>query len=76
MMILIQVSRVRSVIADGVREIWLSSEDTGAYGICLRILFMPTLFLLWLPEFVIIHLCFFVPSFIDFNVLLMETSRP
>ncbi|KAK3006424.1 hypothetical protein RJ639_017149 [Escallonia herrerae] len=24
--------RVRSVIADGVQEIWLSSEDTGAYG--------------------------------------------
>ncbi|KAJ0025030.1 hypothetical protein Pint_07290 [Pistacia integerrima] len=26
------VSRVRTVIADGVKEIWLSSEDTGAYG--------------------------------------------
>ncbi|XP_075495659.1 uncharacterized protein LOC142532973 [Primulina tabacum] len=26
------VGRVRTVIADGVREIWLSSEDTGAYG--------------------------------------------
>ncbi|KAI9084694.1 hypothetical protein K1719_033338 [Acacia pycnantha] len=26
------VGRVRSVVADGVREIWLSSEDTGAYG--------------------------------------------
>ncbi|CAA3019831.1 threonylcarbamoyladenosine tRNA methylthiotransferase [Olea europaea subsp. europaea] len=26
------VGRIRSVIADGVREIWLSSEDTGAYG--------------------------------------------
>ncbi|XP_062030247.1 uncharacterized protein LOC133746099 isoform X1 [Rosa rugosa] len=26
------VGRVKSVIADGVREIWLSSEDTGAYG--------------------------------------------
>ncbi|KAK7263798.1 hypothetical protein RJT34_31395 [Clitoria ternatea] len=26
------VARVRSVISDGVREIWLSSEDTGAYG--------------------------------------------
>ncbi|KAL7156145.1 hypothetical protein ABFS83_03G123200 [Erythranthe nasuta] len=26
------VGRVRSVIADGVKEIWLSSEDTGAYG--------------------------------------------
>ncbi|KAL3685614.1 hypothetical protein R1sor_003636 [Riccia sorocarpa] len=26
------VERVRSVIADGVKEIWLSSEDTGAYG--------------------------------------------
>ncbi|KAL8467314.1 hypothetical protein ACS0TY_036149 [Phlomoides rotata] len=24
--------RVRSVVADGVKEIWLSSEDTGAYG--------------------------------------------
>ncbi|KAJ0087349.1 hypothetical protein Patl1_07480 [Pistacia atlantica] len=26
------VSCVRTVIADGVKEIWLSSEDTGAYG--------------------------------------------
>lgn len=26
------VHRVRDVIADGVKEIWLSSEDTGAYG--------------------------------------------
>lgn len=26
------VGRVKNVIADGVREIWLSSEDTGAYG--------------------------------------------
>ncbi|KAL2653651.1 hypothetical protein R1flu_021779 [Riccia fluitans] len=26
------VERVKSVIADGVKEIWLSSEDTGAYG--------------------------------------------
>lgn len=26
------VGRARTVIADGVREIWLSSEDTGAYG--------------------------------------------
>jgi threonylcarbamoyladenosine tRNA methylthiotransferase CDKAL1 len=26
------VARLRSVIADGVKEIWLSSEDTGAYG--------------------------------------------
>ncbi|GLT27083.1 hypothetical protein SLA2020_021110 [Shorea laevis] len=25
------VGRVKTVIADGVREIWLSSEDTGAY---------------------------------------------
>ncbi|KAJ4842050.1 hypothetical protein Tsubulata_037966 [Turnera subulata] len=24
--------RVRTVVADGVKEIWLSSEDTGAYG--------------------------------------------
>jgi threonylcarbamoyladenosine tRNA methylthiotransferase CDKAL1 len=27
------VERVKSVIAEGVKEIWLSSEDTGAYGI-------------------------------------------
>ncbi|KAL1564817.1 tRNA (N(6)-L-threonylcarbamoyladenosine(37)-C(2))-methylthiotransferase [Salvia divinorum] len=26
------VRRVRAVVADGVKEIWLSSEDTGAYG--------------------------------------------
>ncbi|XP_057469805.1 uncharacterized protein LOC130758852 isoform X2 [Actinidia eriantha] len=26
------VSRVRTVVTDGVKEIWLSSEDTGAYG--------------------------------------------
>ncbi|CAN6584378.1 unnamed protein product [Malus baccata var. baccata] len=26
------VGRVKSVVADGVKEIWLSSEDTGAYG--------------------------------------------
>ncbi|KAM3360837.1 threonylcarbamoyladenosine tRNA methylthiotransferase isoform X1 [Capsicum galapagoense] len=26
------VGRVKNVIADGVGEIWLSSEDTGAYG--------------------------------------------
>ncbi|XAR57488.1 tRNA (N6-L-threonylcarbamoyladenosine37-C2)-methylthiotransferase [Bertholletia excelsa] len=26
------VERVRTVIGDGVKEIWLSSEDTGAYG--------------------------------------------
>lgn len=26
------VGRVRAVIADGVKEVWLSSEDTGAYG--------------------------------------------
>ncbi|KAK4413366.1 Threonylcarbamoyladenosine tRNA methylthiotransferase [Sesamum alatum] len=26
------IGRVRTVIADGVKEIWLSSEDTGAYG--------------------------------------------
>ena len=25
--------RVRTAIAEGVSEIWLSSEDTGAYGI-------------------------------------------
>lgn len=28
----LQVKRVRTVINEGVREIWLSSEDTGAYG--------------------------------------------
>lgn len=28
----LQVGRVKSVISDGVKEIWLSSEDTGAYG--------------------------------------------
>ncbi|CAJ1978238.1 unnamed protein product [Sphenostylis stenocarpa] len=28
----ILVDRVKSVISDGVKEIWLSSEDTGAYG--------------------------------------------
>jgi len=27
-----QVGRVKSVVSDGVKEIWLSSEDTGAYG--------------------------------------------
>lgn len=27
------VDRVRSVVAEGVSEVWLSSEDTGAYGI-------------------------------------------
>mmetsp|Transcript_11716 Transcript_11716/g.11771 ORF Transcript_11716/g.11771 Transcript_11716/m.11771 type:complete len:525 (+) Transcript_11716:136-1710(+) len=26
------VNRVQSVVAEGVREVWLSSEDTGAYG--------------------------------------------
>ncbi|KAK2433222.1 CDK5RAP1 protein [Trifolium repens] len=26
------VGRVKSVVSDGVKEIWLSSEDTGAYG--------------------------------------------
>ncbi|PIA28038.1 hypothetical protein AQUCO_07300012v1, partial [Aquilegia coerulea] len=26
------VERVKTVVADGVKEIWLSSEDTGAYG--------------------------------------------
>jgi threonylcarbamoyladenosine tRNA methylthiotransferase CDKAL1 len=26
------VARVQSVVNDGVKEIWLSSEDTGAYG--------------------------------------------
>ncbi|KAK9073210.1 hypothetical protein SSX86_007534 [Deinandra increscens subsp. villosa] len=26
------VGRVKSVVDDGVKEIWLSSEDTGAYG--------------------------------------------
>eukprot|EP00850_Spirogloea_muscicola_P004552 SM000019S05096 [mRNA] locus=s19:890270:893256:+ [translate_table: standard] len=27
------VERVRAVVAEGVAEVWLSSEDTGAYGI-------------------------------------------
>jgi tRNA A37 methylthiotransferase MiaB len=27
-----QVGRVKYVVSDGVKEIWLSSEDTGAYG--------------------------------------------
>lgn len=27
------VDRVRTVVAEGVSEVWLSSEDTGAYGI-------------------------------------------
>jgi tRNA A37 methylthiotransferase MiaB len=26
------VDRVKIVVSEGVREIWLSSEDTGAYG--------------------------------------------
>jgi threonylcarbamoyladenosine tRNA methylthiotransferase CDKAL1 len=26
------VGRIKSVIAEGVKEVWLSSEDTGAYG--------------------------------------------
>lgn len=26
------INRVKTVIAEGVKEIWLSSEDTGAYG--------------------------------------------
>ncbi|KAG5520387.1 hypothetical protein RHGRI_033085 [Rhododendron griersonianum] len=26
------VARVKTVVTDGVKEIWLSSEDTGAYG--------------------------------------------
>jgi len=29
---LMQAGRVKSVVSDGVKEIWLSSEDTGAYG--------------------------------------------
>ncbi|KAL9345145.1 hypothetical protein Peur_062820 [Populus x canadensis] len=28
----LQTQRVKTVGADGVKEIWLSSEDTGAYG--------------------------------------------
>lgn len=31
------IERAKSVIAEGVAEIWLSSEDTGAYGIDLGI---------------------------------------
>lgn len=27
-----QVARVEQAVAEGVTEIWLSSEDTGAYG--------------------------------------------
>ncbi len=27
------MQRVQSVVAEGVREIWMSSEDTGAYGL-------------------------------------------
>lgn len=35
---MVQVERVRTVISEGVKEIWLSSEDTGAYGkICDKI---------------------------------------
>lgn len=34
------MGRVKNVIADGVREIWLSSEDTGAYGKVLSICFI------------------------------------
>ena len=26
------VARLRSTVAEGVREVWLTSEDTGAYG--------------------------------------------
>ncbi|RRT47398.1 hypothetical protein B296_00042442, partial [Ensete ventricosum] len=33
-----QVERVRTVISEGVKEIWLSSEDTGAYGKFMRFL--------------------------------------
>lgn len=32
------MERVRSVVSDGVREIWLSSEDTGAYGNCVLVI--------------------------------------
>ncbi|RWW67103.1 hypothetical protein BHE74_00025468, partial [Ensete ventricosum] len=32
------VERVRTVISEGVKEIWLSSEDTGAYGKFMRFL--------------------------------------
>lgn len=48
----LQVSRVRSVIADGVKEIWLSSEDTGAYGNLKLTCFEIFLFLLdfWLES--------------------------
>lgn len=28
----LKVDRVKGVVAEGVKEIWLSSEDTGAYG--------------------------------------------
>jgi threonylcarbamoyladenosine tRNA methylthiotransferase CDKAL1 len=29
---LLQVDHVKTVVTEGVPEIWLSSEDTGAYG--------------------------------------------
>ena len=32
-----QLERVKAVISEGVKEIWLSSEDTGAYGMFLHI---------------------------------------
>jgi len=26
------INRVKSVVKEGVKEIWITSEDTGAYG--------------------------------------------
>ncbi|KAI4332259.1 hypothetical protein L6164_017183 [Bauhinia variegata] len=37
------VGRVRSVIADGVKETWLSSEDTGAYEMAFACAFLDKL---------------------------------
>jgi hypothetical protein len=36
----LQAGRVKTVIDDGVKEIWLSSEDTGAYGNILMFLLL------------------------------------
>lgn len=35
---------MKTVISDGVKEIWLSSEDTGAYGknLCISSYFLST----------------------------------
>lgn len=41
----LKADRVKGVVAEGVKEIWLSSEDTGAYGAPLNLFFW-NLFLL------------------------------